>query len=146
MISLDDFQDDNQGRRFTDVLGDARINFQVAIDFFNEPDRTRRMVESEQHHDRPPLAGVIKEFERDSEIDSFLGGYDAHTTARFRQAVGVLVRMHMEEQGFQTTGRKGSLGTRARTTPGTTEPGAYQNRSGLSRWFTRCERYQQAAT
>ncbi len=91
---------------------------------------------------RPPLAGVIREFEEVPEIHAFLSGDDAHNTTRFRQAVGVLVKMHMEQEGWSTTGRKGSLGTRAKTAPGSTKPGAYQNKSGLSKWFTRCERYQ----
>jgi len=143
MITIDDFMNDNQGRRFTDVINDPKINFKTVIDFFNGPDRIRRMIDSELHHDRPPLAGVIKEFEAIPEIDAFLGGEDGHKTTRFRQAVGVLIKLHMEAQGWETTGRKGSLGTRAKTEPGTTTPGAYRNISGLSKWFTRCERYQQ---
>lgn len=142
MITMDDFKADPQGRRFTDVINDQRIDFQIVIDFFNVPDKVRRMVESELHHDRPPLAGVVKEFEAISEVDAFLGGEDSHTTTRFRQAIGVLIRMHMGQQGWNTTGRKGSLGTRAKTPPRTTAPGAYHNTSGLSKWFTRCERYQ----
>ena len=43
--------------------------------------------------------------------------------------------------GWQKTGRKGSLGTRAKVAAGTRAPGAYQNAHGLARWFTRCERY-----
>lgn len=142
MVSIDDFRNDSQGRRFTDVINDERIDFQLIIDFFNEEDCVRRMTDSELHHDRPPLAGVVKEFEAIPEIDSFLSGEDSHTTTRFRQAIGVLIRMHMEEQGWQKTGRKGSLGTRAKVPSGTTEPGAYHNKSGLSKWFTRCERYE----
>jgi len=142
MITMANFQNDQQGRRFTDVINDPRIDFQTVIDFFNGQDKVRRMIESELHHDRPPLAGVIKEFEAITEIDGFLSGEDSHTTTRFRQAIGVLIRMHMEQQGWNKTGRKGSLGTRAKTAPGTTEPGAYHNTSGLSKWFTRCERYE----
>ena len=142
MNTISDFLEDQQGRRFTDVINDARINFQIVTDFFNDSEHIRRMIESELHHDRPPLAGVIKEFEAIPEIDTFLSGEDAHTTTRFRQAVGVLVRIHMVQQGWKKTGRKGSLGTRAKTAPGTTEPGAYHNTGGLSKWFTRCERYE----
>lgn len=142
MVTMDDFRNDSQGRRFTDVINDARIDFQLIIDFFNKDDLMRRMIESELHHDRPPLAGVVKEFEAIPDIDSFLSGEDSHTTTRFRQAIGVLIRIRMEAQGWQKTGRKGSLGTRAKTAPGTTEPGAYYNKSGLSKWFTRCERYE----
>ena len=145
MITIDDFKNDNQGRRFTDVINDNRVDFQLVIDFFNDPAHVQRMIDSELHHDRPPLAGVVKEFEAVPEIDLFFSGEDSHTTTRFRQAVGVLIRIHMEQQGWRTTGRKGSLGTRVKVAPGTTEPGAYRNKSGLSKWFTRCERYEKGS-
>ena len=144
-ITFAEFQADKQGRGYADVLADPRISFQIVIDFFNRPDVLRRMEESEKHHDRPPLAGVIREFESIPEIDQFLGTHDGHTTTRFRQAVGVLVRMHMEALGWQKTGRKGSLGTRSKVAVGTRTPGAYQNAHGLARWFTRCERYVKQA-
>ena len=142
MITLEDFQEDRQGRRFSDVLNDDRINFQHVINFFNNSDIVRRMEESELHHDRPAFAGVVKEFESLERISAFLGGYDSHTTQRFRQAIGALIRVHMESQGWSTTGRKGSLGTRAKVKPGTSTPDAYYNVSGLSRWFTKSERYE----
>ena len=144
-ITFDEFRADEQGRSFADVLADTRVSFQLVIDFFNRPDVLRRMEESEEHHDRPPLAGVIKEFESIPDIDNFLGTHDGHTTTRFRQAVGALVRMHMEALGWQKTGRKGSLGTRAKVAAGSRTPGAYQNAHGLARWFTRCERYVKPA-
>ena len=142
MVNFHDFQSDSQGRTFTDVTGDTRISFQAVIDFFNDPVRILRMIDSEEHHERPPLAGVVKEFERNQEIDSFFSNNDSHTTKRFRQAVGVLVRIHMEKEGWGKTGTKGSLGTRVRTKTGTTTPGAYHNVSGLSKWFTKSERYK----
>jgi len=140
-ITIQDFQADKQGRKFSDVLGDPRIQFQIVIDYFNRPDVIKRMEDSEMHHDRPPLAGVIKEFERLPLIHEFFSTEDGHTTTRFRQAVGVVVRMQMENHGWDKTGKKGSLGTRAKVKPGTTEPGAYRNAHGLAIWFTRCERY-----
>lgn len=144
-ITVQDFEADKQGRRFSDVLNDQRINFQVVLDYFNRPDVIRRMEESELHHDRPPLAGVIKEFERLPLIHNFFSSEDGHTTTRFRQAVGVVVRMQMESHGWKTAGRKGSLGTRAKVKPGTTTAGAYKNVRGLASWFTRCERYEKSS-
>ena len=114
MISLEDFKNDPQGKRFSDVLKDNRIDFQDVINFFNKPEITRRMEDSELHHERTPLAGIVKEFERLDSVANFLGGYDAHTTQRFRQAIGALIRIHMEALGWKTTGRKGSLGVRAK--------------------------------
>ncbi len=140
-VSLQDFLADSQGARFQDVLNDNRLDFSLVLEFFNQPPRQKRMEESEIHHDRPALAGVIKEFEEIPEIDDFLSGNDAHTTTRFRQAVGVLVRIIMEGLGWQRAGRKGSLGTRAKVSRPTSRPGAYWNKSGISIWFTSTERY-----
>jgi hypothetical protein len=142
MITLNDFQQDFQGNKFADVIRDPRLGFQPVVDFFNDPARIRRLEDSELHHDRPPLAGVIREFESVPVFRAFLSGYDAHTTRRFRQAVGVLIRLHMECLGWRTTGGKGSLGTRAKVPTGTTTPGAYCNTSGLSKWFTSAKRYE----
>lgn len=141
-ISIQDFATHSTGRRFTDVPRDPRTPFQIVLDFFNRADIRRRMRESELHHESPAFAGVVKEFERLPEIDDFLGKNDAHTTQRFRQAVGVVILMAMEEEGWRKTGRKGSLGRRAKVTPGTTTPGVYINRTGISRWFTQTERYE----
>src|SRR6516162_1840140 len=103
------FAQDHQGRRFADVLADTRISFQSILAFFDEPDPQRRMIESELHHDRPALAGVVRELEARPDVHQFFLTNDGHTTMRFRQAVGVAVRILMESHGWRTTGRKGSL-------------------------------------
>lgn len=141
MPLIDRFQIDPQGRRYTDVLNDPRIELAAVAAFFDDPDIQRRMMDSEIHHDRPALAGVIREFEARPDVDKFLRTYDAHTTTRFRQAVGVLVKIVMLGLGWRTTGSKGSLGTRAKLLQPSNAPGAYANDSGLSKWFTRAERY-----
>lgn len=48
----------------------------------------------------------------------------------------------MLKAGESTIGRKQSLGTRGPVIAGTRTPGAYQNISGLSRWFTKSARYE----
>ena len=53
-----------------------------------------------------------------------------------------MVRMIMESRGWRGTGKKGSLGVRASTNPGTAEPGAYHNTGGLAFWFILAERYE----
>jgi hypothetical protein len=140
-ITLDDFQQDFQGKRFTDVLNDTRLNFQEAINFFNDEGRLARMEDSEIHHDRPALAGVIKELEEHPPVQIFLSQNNLNTTFRFRQAVGVLVRLHMEQRGWKKTGSKGSLGTRGNTKSAANISSAGVNKHGLSKWFTRAERY-----
>jgi hypothetical protein len=90
------------------------------------------------HHDRAPLAGVVRELESQPALDQFLAGAHVRRNTRFRQAIGVLVRIIMERRGWTKTGRKGSLGVRATASPGAP---AY-NTGGLAFWFSRAERYK----
>ncbi len=142
MSIMTQFAQDSQGRRFRDVMEDSRIDFAQVLGFFDSADRQRQMIESETIHDRPALAGVIKELEALPTVNHFFETTDGHDTRRFRQAVGVIVRIVMENNGWGTTGEKGSLGTREKVEPHTTTPGAYRNIRGLSKWFTRAKRYQ----
>ena len=139
-ITRDTFLEDSQGRRFSDVANDPKQPFDAVLEFFNDPNKQRRMEESEIHHARPPLSGVVRELESHPAIDRFL--VDTHTQRgkRLRQAVGVVVRMIMQARGWQKTGRKGSLGVR------TTQNGLAPNHNtgGLAFWFIRAERYERA--
>jgi hypothetical protein len=137
-VTREDFLADRQGKTFADVVHDRAQPFDVAIEFFSDPARQRRMEESELHHDRAPLAGVVRELEAQPEIDRFLACAEVRRNTRFRQAIGVLVRIIMEHRGWRKTGRKGSLGVRATAAP---QSPAY-NAGGLAFWFCRAERYQ----
>ena len=134
------FAQDTQGRRYADVL--KQDLFQSILTFFDDPDRQRRMVESELHHDRPALAGVVRELEDREDLNEFLATNPGHITTRFRQAIGVVVRIIMENKNWQKTGRKGSLGVRTKTKDAFPMKGATTNTGGLSVWFTRAERYE----
>lgn len=136
------FLEDRQGRTFVDVLNGRQQPFDEILEFFNDPDRQRRMEESELHHDRPPLAGVVRELESLPDIDRFLALQHPRRAKRLRQAVGVVVRILMERRGWQTTGKKGSLGVRAVRAVHSTSPGSYHNTGGLAFWFLRAERYR----
>ncbi|MCE5301555.1 MAG: hypothetical protein LLF97_00435 [Planctomycetaceae bacterium] len=124
------------------MLDDPEQPLDAVIEFFNGQARQRRMEEAEIHHDRPPLAGVVRELEAQPSIDEFLSSQHPRRTKRLRQAVGVVVRMVMERLGWKKTGKKGSLGVRAKVVHGTTTPGAYHNTGGLAFWFLRGERYE----
>ena len=137
-VTRTEFLKDRQGKTFIDVLNDPEQPFDAVLSFFNDANRQRRMEESELHHDRPPLAGVVRELESQPVIDRFLAGVHARRNARFRQAVGVLVRLIMERRGWRKTGRKGSLGVRASRATGTPA----HNTGGLAFWFIRAERYE----
>ena len=141
-IARHDFLQDRQGRTFADVVNDPRHPFDTILDFFNDEHRQRRMVESEIHHDRPPLAGVVRELESQPSVDDFLSSQHPRRTKRLRQAVGVVVRIIMERLGWKKTGRKGSLGVRATVAPRAATPGAYHNTGGMAFWFLRAERYE----
>jgi hypothetical protein len=141
-ITRKKFLEDRQGRTFSDVLDDPEQPFDDVLAFFNDSERQRRMEESEIHHDRPALSGVVRELESQPSVDAFLSSKHPRRTKRLRQAVGVLVRIIMEERGWTKTGRKGSLGVRAHVAKGTKTPGAYHNTGGLAFWFLRAERYR----
>jgi len=141
-ISREDFLQDRQGRTFADVLNDPEQPLDPVLEFFNDEARQRRMQESEIHHDRPPLAGVVRELEAQPSIDEFLSSQHPRRSKRLRQAVGVVVRMIMERLGWHKTGKKGSLGVRAKIAHGTATRGAYHNTGGLAFWFLRAERYE----
>jgi hypothetical protein len=137
-VTRDDFLQDRQGKTFADVVNDPEQPFDKVLEFFEDADRQRRMDESELHHDRSPLAGVVRELESQPAIDRFLADVHARRSTRLRQAIGVLVRIIMERRGWQKTGRKSSLGVRA---AGAEQTPAH-NTGGLAFWFIRAERYK----
>ena len=139
-ITRKNFLEDIQGRTFADVVNDSEQPFDAVLEFFNNDNRQRRMEESEIHHDRPPLSGVVREFESLPAIDRYLASVHTTRSKRLRQAVGVVVRMIMESRGWQKTGRKGSLGVRV--TKNRSAPN--HNTGGLAFWFIRAERYELA--
>jgi hypothetical protein len=140
-VTKQSFLDDRQGLKFADVVNDPEQPFDCVLAFFNDAHRQRRMEESELHHDRAPLAGVVRELESSPDIDRFFTSVDTRRSTRLRQAIGVLVRMIMERRGWQKTGKKGSLGVRAAESKGTPA----HNTGGLAFWFVRAERYERAA-
>jgi len=139
-ITREGFLLDTQGAAFRDVANDPAQPFELLLDFFNDPDRQRRMAESEIHHDRAPLAGVVREMESEGHlaINRYFEGIHPRHTKRLRRAVDVLVRMVMERLGWQKTGSKSFLGVRAEWIFGSPR----HNLRGLSFWFLHGERYE----
>lgn len=137
-ISRELFLSDRNGKTFADVLDDPDVPFDAVLEFFNDAGRQQRMEDSEIHHDRAALAGVVRELESDPALHRvFASTLQRRRSARLRQAIGVLVRMIMERRGWRTTGKKGSLGVRG-STP---SQAVHHNTGGLSLWFLRAERY-----
>jgi len=140
-ITRKQFLADTQGRTFVDVAADTEQPFDIILKFFSSADRQRRMEESEIHHDRSSLAGVVRELEAEPAVNLFLSEVRATQSKRLRQAIGVVVRILMERRGWKKTGRKGSLGVRAVKAA---VPAPRHNTGGLAFWFIRGERYERA--
>lgn len=151
-ISKEEFLNDKTGRLYKDVAEDEKIPFSKWIEFFNRDDIQRRMVDAEEHFNRPPLAGIVRELERTAIFRDYLENHDAHKTVRGRQAIGVIIKIIMNKLGWKTTGRKGSLGTRQKSKP---QMQMYtkmlhqqiifspENTEGsISKYFTVSERYE----
>jgi hypothetical protein len=81
---------------------------------------------------------VIRELESQPEIDAFLAEIHRQQSKRLRQATGVVVRMIMERRGWKKTGKKGSLGVRAKSS----QKHPSHNTGGLAFWFIRAERFE----
>ena len=142
LMTREDFLKDKQGRTFADVANDPEQPFDQVLAFFGDLGRQQRMEDAEIHHDRAPLAGVVRDLESQPAIHEYFSEVHARKTQRLRQAIGVLVRMIMERRGWKKTGRKGSLGVRAESSPQLPA----HNTGGLSLWFVRAERYRLEAS
>ncbi|QDV06245.1 hypothetical protein Poly30_17520 [Planctomycetes bacterium Poly30] len=140
-ITTGEFLADRHGKTFLDVLEDPAAPFDEVLAFFNDAFRQQRMEDAEIHHDRAPLAGVVRELEADSAIGGYFASVDRRRSTRLRQAIGVLVRLIMERRGWQTTGKKGSLGVRG---PAGDSASPDHNTGGLALWFLRAERYRRS--
>ena len=141
MLTRDEFLSDRHGKTFADVMNNPATPFDDVMAFFNDETRQQRMEDSEIHHDRAPLAGVVRELEAIPAVREFFATLHRQRSARFRQAIGVLVRLIMERRGWRTTGKKGSLGVRASSDSRTPS----HNTGGLALWFIRAERYHREA-
>lgn len=106
-LSQDDFVDDRHAARYTREFEVHPEAMRRLIELLNEPDSERRLEEAELRHGMPALAGVVDEVEGDAAIESVLrSGSDGY---RFRQTVGVAVKLKMARLGWRTTGRKGTV-------------------------------------
>ena len=137
-LTREQFLRHSLGRTFADVVTASPELFDEVLSFFGDFERQQRMEDAEIHHDRPPLAGVVRELESLPSVDQFLSVVHPSRSKRLRQAIGVIVRIIMELRGWRTTGKKGSLGVRAPASP--RQPG--HNIGGLAFWFIRAERYE----
>ncbi len=110
---------DAHGRKYRRVV-EAHPQAFAHVDAVLADARYQDRMVHESECGRPALRGALAAIELSPDVQAVLdGGDDAD---RFKQAVGVKVRLQMESLGWSTTGRKGSL--------------------GRSRWFKSAERYE----
>lgn len=143
MITIARFLSDKQGRQFAAVAHARQPDFASVLASLSRPDWIDRM-EAAQRAGQPALSGVIADLEAMPDVDGYFRSHDVRSSERFRKAVGVAVRILMEERGWARTGEKGYLGRRARPIP-TVATGVPYNASGISKWFNRSEKYKPAA-
>jgi hypothetical protein len=118
MLQPDDFRRDPHAARYVAQFDEHPRAMARLIEILNEPANEQRLEDAANRGD-PALKGVVSYVEGDAAINDVLAtGAAGH---RFRQTVGVAVRLKMERLGWATTGRKGSM--------------------GKARHFTKAERY-----
>ncbi|MDQ3310934.1 MAG: hypothetical protein M3501_03520 [Actinomycetota bacterium] len=106
VLTRNDFATDTHAAKYRSTLDGHSIATGRLIEILNEPANEQRLVDAELDG-RPALSGVVRYVEGDDAIREILEtGSDGH---RFRQAVGVAVRLKMERLGWATTGTKGSV-------------------------------------
>lgn len=116
-LTVERFLADPHAAKYRDVVDRDGAAFERVLEVLNDHEIVHDMS-SATRLDLPALQGAVEPIEADEVIVAVLDGPQGQ---RFRQAVGVAVRLKMESLGFATTGRKGSV---------------------RSRWFSRAERYQ----
>jgi hypothetical protein len=98
---MEDIKNDPQGAKFVPGLERYPEATAHVIGFLNDPEIVGRL-EFAQELGHPALTGAVRFLEADPAIVEAL-----EDSPRFHQAVGVLVRLKMEERGWSKTGRKG---------------------------------------
>jgi hypothetical protein len=105
-----DFSDDSHAAKYRGELNAHPDAMRRLIELLNDPANEQRLVDAEAHG-MPALAGVVRYVEGDPAIEKVLKiGQKSH---RFRQTVGVAIKLKMTRLGWRTTGRKGAV-TKAR--------------------------------
>ena len=99
------FRDDPHAAKYRDVVEDHPDAMTRVFAILDDPSHRQQLVAAETYG-RPALSGVVRDIEVDEIVAPVLASADS---LRFRQAVGVAVRLTMEAMGWATTGKKGPV-------------------------------------
>lgn len=105
-ICEDDFLADPHASKYRDELTRRPEAFVRLFALLNDPANEQRLVDAEMHR-LPALCGVVRFIEADPVINAVL--VEDRAGYRFRQTVGVALKLKMAKLGWRTTGRKGSV-------------------------------------
>ncbi|MCP3856487.1 MAG: hypothetical protein GY698_17375 [Actinomycetia bacterium] len=105
-IRQDDFLDDPHASKYRDELARRPEAFVRLFALLNDPANEQRLIDAEMH-ELPALCGVVRFIEADPAIKPVLA--EGRSGYRFRQTVGVALKLKMAKLGWRTTGRKGSV-------------------------------------
>jgi len=103
-LTAADFISDTHAARYRGELEAHPAACRHLFRVLNDPRNEQRLIDAELH-DLPALSGVVRYLEADPESELLLRSGTAGY--RFRQAVGVAVKLKMAKLGWHTTGRKG---------------------------------------
>jgi hypothetical protein len=103
VLTLPQFLADPQGRRCRDVVASPEFepSFQKALDILNRSDCQERMRMAEIYFHQPAIAGAAHELEDLLAAVKFFATQSQFN--RFKQALGVAVRILMEQMGWKKT-------------------------------------------
>jgi hypothetical protein len=105
-MSLTDFASDSHAAKYQGELDAHPDAFGRLVELLNDPANEQRLVDAELHG-MPALSGVVRYVESDAEIAKVL--QSGPRSNRFRQTVGVTIKLKMARLGWTTTGRKGTV-------------------------------------
>lgn len=104
MLTLAHFRLDPHAAKYLPELENRPQAGERLLVILNAGDSARLLIHEADRGD-PPLDGLVRRIEADPEIRPILAsGPQGH---RFRQTVGVAIRLRMEQLGWQTTRSKG---------------------------------------
>jgi hypothetical protein len=107
MINIESF-DEGHEKAYQSELDRHPVATERLFALLNDRDNGLRMVHMSEA-DLPALRGIVKFIEGDPDIAPVIA--PRKPGWRYRQAIGVAIKLRMQELGWGTTGRKGSLGT-----------------------------------
>lgn len=99
------FEGDSHAAKYLGALQSSPEAFERLLDLLNRPEVARHLTSLAPGE--PALSAIVESIEGDEVIEHAVSSGPG--ALRFRQAVGVAVRLRMEQLGWMTTGSKGTV-------------------------------------